>query len=159
MAIPVHISIPAIGVSAPVIPLRRNRDHTLQVPKNFARAGWFLGGPEPGETGPAIVAGHVDSKTGPAVFYRLRALLPGDRIKITLADRTVVRFVVTWGIAVQKKRFPWQRVAGGTAQPALRVITCDGAFDRSTGHYVDNYVVFAKLLSIWERAKRSAHSW
>ena len=153
MAIPVRISIPAIGVSAAVIPLRRNRDHTLQVPRNFAQAGWFLGGPEPGEPGAAVVAAHVDSRTGPAVFYRLRALVRGDRIKFTLRDRTIVRFVVTRAMAVPKKRFPWRLVSGKTAEPNLRLITCDGAFDRSTGHYVDNYIVFARLLSIWEPRK------
>ena len=149
MAIPARISIPAIGVSAAVIPLHLNRDHTLQVPSNFAQTGWFVGGPEPGETGAAVVAGHVDSRSGPAVFYRLRALLPGDRVRLTLRDRTVVRFEVTGTKAVPKKRFPARLVYRRTARPTLRLITCDGAFDSSTGHYVDNYIVFAKLLSIW----------
>ena len=150
MAIPVRISIPAIGVSAALIPLRLNRDHTLQVPRNFAQTGWFLGGPEPGETGAAVVAGHVDSKRGPAVFYRLRALMRGDKIRFTLADGTIVRFVVTGSKAVKKKRFPAAVVYKSTPGPTLRLITCDGAFDRSTGHYVDNYIVFAKLLSVWQ---------
>jgi sortase (surface protein transpeptidase) len=150
MAIPLRISIPAIGVSAAVVPLRLNRDHTLQVPTNFAQTGWFLGGPEPGEQGAAVVAGHVDSRSGPAVFYRLRALLPGDRVRLTLADRTIVRFVVTGTKAVPKRRFPTKLVYRKTARPTLRLITCDGAFDSSTGHYVDNYLVFAKLLSVWK---------
>jgi sortase (surface protein transpeptidase) len=149
MAIPIRVGIPAIGVSAAVIPLHLNRDHTLQVPSNFALTGWFFGGPEPGETGAAVVAGHVDSRSGPAVFYRLRALLPGDRVRLTLRDRTVVRFEVTGTKAVPKKRFPARLVYRRTARPTLRLITCDGAFDSSTGHYVDNYIVFAKLLSIW----------
>ena len=153
MAIPVRISIPAIGVSAAVVPLRLNRDHTLQVPTNFAQTGWFLGGPEPGEQGAAVVAGHVDSRSGPAVFYRLRALLPGDRVRLTLADRTIVRFVVTGTKAVPKRRFPTKLVYRKTARPTLRLITCDGAFDSSTGHYVDNYLVFAKLLSVWKHRR------
>ena len=154
MAVPVRISIPAIGVRAAVIALRLNRDHTLQVPRNFAQTGWFYGGPEPGEVGAAVVAGHVDSKRGPAVFYRLRALMRGDKVRITTADGTIVRFVVTGSKAVKKKRFPTELVYKSTPEPTLRLITCDGAFDRSTGHYVDNYIVFAKLLSIWERPKR-----
>ena len=155
MAVPVRISIPAIGVRAAVIPLRLNRDHTLQVPRNFAQTGWFYGGPEPGESGAAVVAGHVDSKRGPAVFYRLRALMRGDKIRITTADGTIVRFVVTGSKAVKKRRFPTELVYKNTPGPTLRLITCDGAFDRSTGHYVDNYIVFAKLLSVWERGKRA----
>jgi LPXTG-site transpeptidase (sortase) family protein len=154
MAIPARIRIPAIGVAATVIPLHLNRDQTLQVPKNFAETGWFVGGPEPGEAGAAVVAGHVDSKRGPAVFYRLRALVRGDRIRITLKDGTVVRFVVTGTKAVQKKRFPWRLVYKKTPDPTLRLITCDGAFDSSTGHYVDNYIVFAKLLNVSGPAKR-----
>ena len=149
MAIPVRISIPAIGVSAAVIPLHLNQDRSLQVPSNFAQTGWFVGGPEPGETGAAVIAGHVDSRSGPAVFYRLRALLRGDRVRIVLRDRTIVRFVVTGTKAVRKKRFPSRLVYRKTMRPTLRLITCDGAFDSSTGHYVDNYIVFAKLLGIW----------
>jgi LPXTG-site transpeptidase (sortase) family protein len=139
-----------------VIPLHLNRDRTLQVPSNFVQTGWFVGGPEPGETGAAVIAGHVDSKRGPAVFYRLRALLRGDRIRIVLRDRTIVRFVVTGTKPVPKKRFPWRLVYRRTERPTLRLITCDGAFDRSTGHYVDNYIVFAKLLSIWRRPHSGA---
>ena len=156
MAVPVRISIPAIGVRAVVIPLRLNRDRTLQVPRNFAQTGWFYGGPEPGEAGAAVVAGHVDSKRGPAVFYRLRALMRGDAIRITAADGTVVRFVVTGTKAVKKKRFPTELVYKSTPGPTLRLITCDGAFDRSTGHYVDNFIVFAKLLSIREHPRAAS---
>jgi LPXTG-site transpeptidase (sortase) family protein len=154
MPIPVRIRIPAIGVAANVIPLHLNKDQTLRVPKNFAQTGWFVGGPEPGEAGAAVVAGHVDSKRGPAVFYRLRALVRGDRIRITLKNGTVVRYVVTGTKAVAKKRFPWRLVYKKTPDPTLRLITCDGAFDNSTGHYVDNYIVFAKLLNISGPAKR-----
>jgi sortase (surface protein transpeptidase) len=157
MAIPIRVRIPAIGVSAAVIPLHLNQDRTLQVPSNFAQTGWFVGGPEPGETGSAVLAGHVDSRSGPAVFYRLRALLQGDRIRMVLRDRSIVRFAVTGTKAVPKKRFPWRLVYRKTARPTLRLITCDGAFDRSTGHYVDNYIVFAKLLSVWEPGKTPRH--
>jgi sortase (surface protein transpeptidase) len=143
---PVRIVIPAIRVSAPVIPLHLNRDRTLQVPKVWTQAGWFVGGPEPGETGAAVIVGHVDSKSGPAVFYRLRALRRGDLIKVVLKNRSSVRFVVTTMRKVPKKRFPTTLVYGRTTTPTLRLITCDGRFDRSTGHYVDNYVVFATLV-------------
>lgn len=142
---PVRIIIPAIGVSAAVIPLRLNRNRTLQVPTRWGQAGWFIGGPEPGENGAAVIAGHVDSKSGPAVFFRLRALRPGDQIKVVLKGGAAVKFVVRSKRAVPKKRFPTQLVFGKTKAPTLRLITCDGRFDGSTGHYVDNLVVFASL--------------
>jgi sortase (surface protein transpeptidase) len=140
---PVRIIIPAIGVSAPVIPLNLNRDGSLQVPKSFSKTGWFVGGPEPGENGPAVIVGHVDSKRGPAVFYRIRALRRGDQIKVVLKNKSVVRFVVQSGRRVPKNRFPTKLVYGRTKNPTLRLITCDGRFNQATGHYVDNYVVFA----------------
>jgi sortase (surface protein transpeptidase) len=142
---PVRIVIPAIGVSAAVIPLHLNPNRTLQVPRNFAQAGWFVGGPEPGENGAAVIVGHVDSKSGPAVFYRLRALRRGDVIKVVQKGGSSLRFVVRSMRKVPKKRFPTKLVYGRTATPTLRLITCDGRFDRSIGHYVDNYVVFASL--------------
>jgi hypothetical protein len=142
---PVRIVIPAIAVSAPVIPLHLNRNRTLQVPKNFSQTGWFVGGPEPGENGAAVIVGHVDSKSGPAVFYRLRALRRGDVIKVVLKNKSTVRFVVRSSRRVPKKRFPTELVYGKTKGPTLRLITCDGRFDRSTGHYVDNNVVFAAV--------------
>jgi sortase (surface protein transpeptidase) len=140
---PVRIVIPAIGVSAPVIPLHLNRNRTLQVPKSFSQTGWFVGGPEPGENGAAVIVGHVDSKSGPGVFYRLRALRRGDLIKVVLKNRSTIRFVVRSTRKVPKKRFPTKLVYGRTNAPSLRLITCDGRFDRSTGHYVDNHVIFA----------------
>jgi LPXTG-site transpeptidase (sortase) family protein len=140
---PVRIVIPAIGVSAPVIPLHLNRNGTLQVPKTISQTGWFVGGPEPGENGAAVIVGHVDSKSGPGVFWHLRALHRGDRIKVVLKNKSTVRFVVQSTRKVPKNHFPTKLVYGQTKGPALRLITCDGRFDRSTGHYVDNYVVFA----------------
>jgi sortase (surface protein transpeptidase) len=142
---PVRIIIPAIRVSAPVIPLGLNRDGSLQVPKSFSQSGWFQPGPEPGEYGAAVIVGHVDSKSGPGVFYRLRALRRGDVIKVVLKTGSTLRFVVRSGMTVPKKRFPTKLVYGKTNRPELRLITCDGAFDRSTGHYLNNYIVFASL--------------
>ncbi len=142
---PTHIEIPAIGVSAPVIPLGLNPDGTLEVPKDFDDTGWFTDAAEPGERGAAVVAGHVDSKSGPAVFFHLRALRRGDSIEITLKDRSNVRYVVTSSAQVPKNHFPTERVYAQTWRPTLRLITCGGEFDSSTGHYVDNYIVFARI--------------
>jgi sortase (surface protein transpeptidase) len=152
VARPVRIAIPAIGVSAPVIPLGLNRDGTLEVPKRWDDAGWWTGGPEPGERGPAVIAGHVDSRTGPAVFFRLRELGRGDRIVVRRRDGSSVAFVVGRIAQYSKDHFPTARVYGRTAQPALRLITCSGEFDETSGHYLDNTVVFAS----WHRWRASS---
>ena len=145
---PVTIVIPAIGVSAPVVRLGLNADRTLQVPDSFAEAGWFTRGPEPGEPGPAVIVGHVDSVNGPGVFYHLRALKNGDVIKVVLKNGWTVRYLVSSHLAALKNDFPTKLVYGPSERPTLRLITCDGQFDTSTGHYVDNYIVFARFDSM-----------
>jgi hypothetical protein len=147
MPIPVRIYVRAIGLSKGLIPLSLNRDRTVQVPKSFAQVGWFRPGPEPGEAGAAVILGHVDSKSGPGAFYRLRALRRGDIIKVTPKSGRRLRFAVIGSRAVPKKHFPTKLIYRKTGWPALRLITCDGRFDSSTGHYVDNYVVFARLIA------------
>jgi LPXTG-site transpeptidase (sortase) family protein len=142
---PVRVVIPAIRVSAPVIPLHLDRHRRLEVPTVWSQAGWFVGGPEPGENGAAVIVGHVDSKSGPAVFFRLRALRRGDVIKVVLKNKRTLRFVVQSSRRVPKKHFPTKLVYGRTKTPTLRLITCDGWFNNSTGHYVDDRVVFAAL--------------
>jgi len=143
---PVRVSIPAIGVSAPIIPLGLNPDRTMQTPKSYSVAGWFRPGPEPGEVGAAIVVGHVDSHNGPGVFYRLRALRRGDRIGITLVTGRKLQFIVTSSRDVSKQHFPAALVYRHTRRSTLRLVTCGGRFDASTGHYVNNHIVFAWLL-------------
>jgi sortase (surface protein transpeptidase) len=142
---PVRISIPAIGVNARVIPLGLNRDRTMQVPRNFAHTGWFRPGPEPGEQGAAVVAGHVDSRSGPAVFFRLRELRAGHMITIHLRNGSKVRFLARSMIRVSKGRFPTNRVYAQTTQPTLRLVTCAGRLNPATGHHPDNYIVFATI--------------
>jgi sortase (surface protein transpeptidase) len=139
----VRIEIPAIGVRAPVVPLGLAADGTLEVPTRFGDTGWWTGGARPGEAGPAIVVGHVDSQTGPAVFYRLRELGAGDGIALLRRDGSRVRFLVRRIEHYPKERFPTASVYGATRRPTLRLITCSGTFDRASGHYVDNTVVYA----------------
>ena len=103
---PVRVEIPAIGVSSPLVRLGLNADGTMQVPGDFQVAGWFTGGAQPGQLGPAVIAGHVDSRTGPAVFYRLRDLRPGDEIRVVRADRRVVRFRVESLASYPKQSLP-----------------------------------------------------
>jgi len=142
---PVRIEIPAIGVSSPLVRLGLNPDGTVEVPDDFARAGWFAGGPQPGQIGPAVIAGHVDSRTGPAVFYRLHELRPGDQVRVVRADRRVVRFEVEAVASFPKESLPGQEVFGATPWPSLRLVTCAGSFDRSRQSYRDNLVVSARV--------------
>jgi sortase (surface protein transpeptidase) len=140
---PVRVEIPAIGVSSSLVRLGLNLDRTMEVPGDFQVAGWFTGAPQPGQLGPAVIAGHVDSRTGPAVFYRLRDLRPGDQIRVVRADRRVVRFKVDSLASYPKQSLPPDAVYGATTTPALRLITCAGSFDRSSRSYRDNLVVSA----------------
>jgi Sortase domain len=142
---PVRLEIPAIGVSTPLLRLGLEPDGAMQVPTDFARAGWFAEGPAPGQVGPSVIAGHVDSKTGPAVFYRLRDLRPGDPVLVERADGSRLRFLVERSRSVPKRTFPTQDVFGPVPAAALRLITCGGEFDRARGSYRENLVVFARL--------------
>jgi LPXTG-site transpeptidase (sortase) family protein len=143
---PVRIVIPSIGLSAPVVPLGLNRDRTLQVPRHFGDTGWFRGGPEPGEPGAAVIVGHVASRSGPAVFYRLREVRVGDMVTIRLQGGSTVRYVANSMVRVRKSRFPSNRVYARTKQPTLRLITCAGKLNLTTGRHPDNYIVFASIV-------------
>ncbi|MER6983077.1 class F sortase [Streptomyces carpinensis] len=144
---PVRISIPAIGVDAPFTKLSLDASRHLSPPpaddKNLV--GWFQGGASPGERGAAIVVGHVDTKTGPAVFVGLSSLKAGNHVNITRADGTVARFEVDSAETFNKTKFPDDEVYADTPTPELRLITCGGPFDRAAQDYKDNLVVFAHL--------------
>ncbi|HYX80678.1 MAG TPA: class F sortase [Actinomycetota bacterium] len=141
---PVQLSIPAIGVRTPLIRLGLEPNGTLQVPTDFSVAGWYDLGPSPGEVGPAVIVGHVDSTAGPAVFYRLGQLTPGETVQVAREDGTEVPFRVYAVREFVKADFPTALVYGPTEGPELRLITCGGGFDSATGHYLDNIVVFAR---------------
>ncbi len=147
-ALPVAVSIPAIDVHSALLALGSNPDGTLQVPKpgpDYDSAAWFDRSPRPGDPGPAVIEGHVDSaRNGPSVFYSLGALEPGDRVEVARADDSTVAFEVYDVRVVPKDDFPTLEVYGNTDGPELRLITCGGPFDRSAGHYEDNVVVFAR---------------
>lgn len=142
---PVWLSIPSIGVRTSLIDLGVNKNGTLQVPHSTAVAGWFTGSPRPGMVGSAIIAGHVDSRSGPGIFFWLRALHPGDRVYVGRADGTMAVFTVTSVRKFAKNQFPTDAVYGPVPDPELRLITCGGVFDRSLGSYLSNVVVFARL--------------
>jgi LPXTG-site transpeptidase (sortase) family protein len=142
---PRRVAIPAIGVSAPVVPLGLDRNGELAAPTDYNETGWYAAGPEPGENGPAVIAGHVDSESGPAVFFKLPKLRRGDLIRVGRADGSKVSFTVDRIEQWPKAQFPTHRVYGRTRTPALRLVTCSGPFDSATGHYTDNTIVYASL--------------
>lgn len=142
-AAPVRIRIPSIDVNAAVNPLFVQDDGTLQAPDSFEDTGWWYGGPEPGEAGAAVIAGHVDSDAGPAVFYRLDELESGDRVFIDRADGSTVTFTVQRTARHPKDDFPTKAVYGDTRGSQLRLVTCGGEFDEDAQSYLSNIIVFA----------------
>ena len=145
-SLPVRLQISAIGVDSTLMKLGLRADGSLEVPPGGFPAGWYTGGPTPGELGPAIIAGHIDMK-GPGVFFRLRDMKPGDRVTVTRADGSKPVFRVTRVSQFPKDRFPTEVVFGNIDHAGLRVITCGGSFNSQTGHYEDNIVVFADLVA------------
>jgi Sortase domain len=143
--LPVRLQIPRIGVSTALERLGRAPDRTVEVPSTWGVAGWYDEGPRPGDPGSAVVLGHVDSKDGPAVFYRLRELRRGDRVEVVRADRSRIRFVVDRVDHYDKQAFPTDDVYYPTLTPMLRLVTCGGPFDPAAGHYRENVIAFATL--------------
>lgn len=143
---PAHLTVPSIGVSTRLQELKRLPDGSMQAPSRWAEAGWYSGGAAPGEIGPAVIVGHIDSTRGPAVFYRLREIAVGARISITERNGAALRFVVDDMHAYPKDDFPTATVYGPTPTPELRLITCTGEFDPEARSYLSNLVVFAHLV-------------
>jgi sortase (surface protein transpeptidase) len=147
VADPVRLRIPEIEVDAPVDPLRVDADGVLPPPTTNDRTGWWRDGPEPGERGPAVIVGHVDSYKGPAVFIHLADLSSGDQIFVDRADGTSAAFTTVRVEQHAKDAFPTQAVYGGTSDPELRLITCGGSFDDKARRYLDNVIVYARRSS------------
>ena len=139
----VSLAIPLIGVKTSLITLGLAQGGAMQVPSSTTVAGWYTGSPRPGSIGSAIIVGHIDSVTGPGVFYRLSDLRSGDDVFVKRADGTTAEFRVTSIQTYLKDRFPTAEVYGPTPDAELRLITCGGAFDSATGHYLSNIVVYA----------------
>ena len=147
---PVSVAIPAIGVRSPMLRLGLNPDGSIQVPDlatSADEAAWYKYSVTPGQIGTAVIEGHVDSEVGPAVFFRLGALHPGDDIDVTLADGMTGVFRVTGIREYAKDDFPTKMIYGPTHYASLRLVTCGGTFDYTTGHYLSSVVVFASLVS------------
>ena len=149
-SVPQSVSIPAIGVHAKLLHLGVTVDGAIQVPSlntQASDAAWYRYSVTPGQVGASVIEGHVDSYTGPAVFFRLGALRPGDRIDIRLADGVTGIFRVIGVREYLKSNFPAATIYGAPDYAALRLITCGGAFDYATGHYLSSTVVFASLIA------------
>lgn len=147
---PVSISIPAIGAQSDLLDLGLNADQTVQVPpldEPVSKAGWLDQSPTPGEVGPSILLGHVDSKKyGPGIFYNLGNLVPGDTVEVTRADGSVAIFKIDGVRSYLKSEFPTAEVYGNLDHAGLRLITCGGAFDAAASSYTSNIIAFASLV-------------
>jgi hypothetical protein len=147
VAKPVRLRIPSIKVKTGLQDLGLAGDGTIAAPDEWQAAGWYDEGPRPGQPGPAVIVGHVDSRSGPAVFYRLPELRPGAKVLVDLADGKTVTFKVTGHQQVAKSQFPADLVYSPTLEKVLRLVTCGGTFDAGTGHYRDNIIVTAVAAS------------
>ncbi|HEX8344346.1 MAG TPA: class F sortase [Actinoplanes sp.] len=143
VAVPVGVRVPALRLSSRLQRLGRLADGTVAVPERADIAGWYENGPRPGQPGPAVILGHVDSRTGPGVFLDLALLRPGAVVHVDRADRSTVTFRVTEVSRVPKADFPTDLVYAPTLQPTLRLVTCGGSFDKARRSYRDNVIVFA----------------
>jgi hypothetical protein len=146
---PIRLQIPAIHVSTKIVDEGLDADGALQVPPltdaGVREVGWYDLGPAPGQVGSAIIAGHVDSYQAAGVFYDLGTLAPGNAVEVTLANGETVHFTVTSVHEYSKAHFPAREVYGPEPYQALRLITCGGAFDEATGHYLSNIVAYARM--------------
>lgn len=145
-SLPIQLIIPKLGVNAPVISLGLKSDGTLSTPNSPTQAGWYSASPTPGEMGPSVIVGHVDYVSyGPAVFWRLHELQPGDSFAISRADGITANFKVDSVQQFAQDNFPTQAVYGNINNAGIRLITCGGTWNTQTHHYSDNTVVFGSL--------------
>lgn len=144
-SLPVRLVIPSIGVSTTVGTVGLQANGQVQVPTSIHSVSWYRFGPTPGLLGSSVILGHVDSYTGPGVFFHLHDLTTGSVIQVHLADREVLLFTVTRVVQFAKADFPDQLVYGPRGTRSLNLVTCGGVFDHTTGHYESNIVVFSTL--------------
>jgi len=147
---PIALDVPSIGISnAHLVGYGLDEHGSIAIPPSQAHTppGWYTGSPTPGQAGPSVIVGHVDSNSGPSIFFRLGQLRAGDKVSVTLADHTVAVFSIDSVERFAKSTFPTLRVYGNINHAGLRLITCGGPYDMSIHHYTDNIVVYAHLVS------------
>ncbi|GAA2312357.1 hypothetical protein GCM10010149_74070 [Nonomuraea roseoviolacea subsp. roseoviolacea] len=140
--VPESIDIPSIDVEAPLMKLGLTKDGEVELPP-FEKpkvAGWYSGSAVPGEKGASVIVGHVDTKTAPAVFYKLRKMRKGELVKVERSDGKVATYKVEAVEQVHKDHFPAKKVY---VDDGLKLVTCGGTFDYAKGEYIDNIIVYA----------------
>ncbi|MYW33496.1 class F sortase, partial [Streptomyces sp. SID2119] len=148
-AAPRSVEVPSVGIDAPVVRRGLDQDGAIDPPPYDLpqTAGWYGKGTEPGAEGAALIVGHVDTETKPAVFYGLSAVQPGEKVKVTREDGSVAEFTVDDVQVVTRERFDAEKAYGprvdGRAE--LRLITCGGKYDQKSRSYTANVVVSAYL--------------
>ena len=141
------MTIASVGINYGVKPVGKLADGTMETPGVLESiTGWYKFSPTPGEIGPSVIVGHVDSYKGPSVFWRLREVKPGDMVQVARADGKVANFKITALKQFDQANFPTQEVYGNVDKAELRLITCGGTFNHKTQHYSENTVVFATLV-------------
>ncbi|GAA5168177.1 class F sortase [Amycolatopsis dongchuanensis] len=145
--LPTWVELPSIGARSSLVQLGLNPDRTVEVPPvdQPLQAGWYRYSPPPGQTGPAVILGHIDGNHQKGIFWRLHEVKTGDQVKVGRADGSTLAFTVTKVDQVAKSSFPTEAVYGDTAEPELRLITCGGAYDAANHNYLDNVIVYARL--------------
>jgi LPXTG-site transpeptidase (sortase) family protein len=143
---PSQLRIVSIGIDAPIVTLALDKNGAMQTPKNGTDTGWYIHSPTPGEKGPSVIAAHVDTKQGPAVFWKLATLKTGDTIEVARTDGSIARFSVDSVEQFSQDAFPTDRVYGNTDTAEIRLITCGGAFSKETKRYSHNTIAFGTLI-------------
>lgn len=146
---PTTFSIPSLNIEdAPVESVGLDKDNKMDIPKKDEDVGWYNLGPKPGEKGNAVIAGHLDTKTGaPAVFYELNKLKPGDELSVKAKDGKEYKYAVTDVKSYELDKFPLQEVFGSGGKARLNLITCEGTYNRSSKLYSHRLVVYSELKS------------
>lgn len=155
---PVGVRSDAVDIASPTIPVGKRDDGRLEVPEDAHTAGWWTGRAIPGERGPAVIVGHVDSREGPGAFWELGDLEAQDRVSVDREDGTSLHWRVARVERYPKEDFPTRAVYGHTDTPTLRLVTCSGFFDAEVGHYEDNTIVFLTLAEEQDPAVERARS-
>ena len=145
---PARLRVESIDIDADVLPIGLDRNRALAVPRRADITGWWSGGYAPGEAGPTVIVGHYDSKKAPGVFAKLKDVAEGDTISIEQSDGSVFTYTIVLVERLHKTAFPTEKVYGKTELSTLRLVTCGGKFNRRTGHYEDNVIAYAELVSL-----------
>lgn len=145
-SLPVRLVIPKINLDTTFVsPLDLNNDGTVSVPDSYEKVGWYVQGASPGEIGPAVILGHVDSYEGPAIFFSLGQLEEGDEVQVERGDGTTATFIVTGKERLPQDKFPTEKVYGQIDYAGLRLVTCTGIYNRGNERYSHNLIVYARL--------------